>query len=71
MSKGISTNSKAIKKAIKEPAKSKEESKREFHLEVVQVKDVPKDLNVITEANIFKALIYPLTPEHFYEKFFA
>ena len=71
MSKGISAKSKAIKKATKEPVKSKEESKKEYHLEILQVKDIPKDLNVITEANIFKALIYPLTPEQFYNKFFA
>lgn len=71
MSKGISAKSKAIKKAIKEPKGSKEESKREFHLEVLQVKDIPKDLNIITEANIFKAVIYPLTPAQFYSRFFA
>ena len=71
MSKGISTKSKAIKKAIKEPSKANEENKRDEHLEVITVLNIPKELSVITEANIFKALIYPLTPEQFYTKFFA
>jgi hypothetical protein len=71
MSKGISIKSKAIKKAVKEPPKIKEESKKENHLDVIEVKEIPKELNVITEANIFKALIYPLTSEQFYDKFFA
>ncbi len=35
------------------------------------MKDIPKDLNIITEANIFKAIIYPLTPDEFYSQFFA
>ena len=71
MSKGISTKSKAIKKAIKEPSKANEENKRDEHLEVITVLNIPKELSVITEGNIFKALIYPLTPEQFYTKFFA
>ena len=52
------------------PTNPKEEA---WHLETLKVEEssIPKDLQTISEKNIFAALIYPLTPKQFYARYFA
>lgn len=45
---------------------------KEFHIGTINIKDsIPQNLFQITEKNLFQALIYPLTPDQFYESYFA
>jgi hypothetical protein len=41
------------------------------HRVKISDKEVPKHLFQLTEKNLFEALIYPLTPEQFFEQDYA
>lgn len=81
----ISKKSKAIQKqngAVPQKGKAKaneeeevkSQSKNEsYHIHLVKIndKEIPKPLFSLNEKNLFEALIYPLSPQEFFEKDYA